>query len=73
MAQGEAESGLDLTISETIQSLVESYRQMTIPLERYLFLILLPASPFSLFRRSSPCCWINPLRSEHRFPCLDFW
>jgi len=48
MAQSEAENGLQLTISETIQGLVESYRQMTIPIERYLFFILLPSVAFFL-------------------------
>jgi len=48
MAQSEAENGLQLTISETIQGLVESYRQMTIPIERYLSFILLPSVAFFL-------------------------
>ena len=46
MAQSEAESGIELTITETVQSLLESYRQMTIPLERYLFFILIPSIVF---------------------------
>ncbi len=46
MASGEAENAIDLTIAETIQSLVDSYRRMPIPLERYLLLILLPSAGF---------------------------
>jgi flagellar protein FlaJ len=47
MAQSEAE-GLDLTITEFVQGLAESYRQMEIPLERYLTYILAPAVVFFL-------------------------
>ncbi|WP_284006923.1 archaellar assembly protein FlaJ [Haloarcula pelagica] len=47
MAQSEAE-GLDLTITEFVQGLAESYRQMEIPLERYLTYILAPSVVFFL-------------------------
>jgi len=46
MAQSEAEGGLEITITELIEGLIESYRYMTIPLERYLFFILLPSVAF---------------------------
>jgi len=72
MAQGEAESGLDLTISETIQSLVESYRQMTIPLERYLFLILLPAVAFFVISTVVALLLDQPLAVRAPIPLLGF-
>ena len=48
MAQSNPDSGIELTISETIQSLLESYRKMHIPMERYLLFILAPSAGFFL-------------------------
>jgi flagellar protein FlaJ len=46
MASSQAENRLPTTITETIASLVDSYGKMHIPLERYLFFILLPSGVF---------------------------
>ncbi len=46
MASQQAENRIPLTISETVESLVEAYGKMHVPLERYLFLILLPSGVF---------------------------
>jgi flagellar protein FlaJ len=43
------ESGrLNLTISETVQSLLESYRRMTMPMSQYIYFILVPSLAFFL-------------------------
>jgi len=46
MATEETESGVDLTVSGTVEGLAESYRQMHIPMGRYLTFILLPSIGF---------------------------
>lgn len=46
MASKGAENKLPLTITETVSSLVDSYGKMHIPLERYLFFILVPSGVF---------------------------
>ncbi|WP_340097855.1 archaellar assembly protein FlaJ [Salinibaculum salinum] len=40
------EGGLNLTVSETIQSLLESYRRMQMPIQQYLSFILIPSGAF---------------------------
>jgi flagellar protein FlaJ len=72
MAQSEAEGGLDLTITETIQGLVESYRQMTIPIERYLFFILPPAVGFFLLSVVPAFLLDLPLMIRAPIPLLGF-
>ncbi|WP_135305668.1 archaellar assembly protein FlaJ [Haloarcula amylovorans] len=72
MAQSEAENSLDLTISETVQGLVESYRQMTIPLERYLFFILLPSAGFFLLSVVAALLLDQPLMIRLPIPLLGF-
>ena len=37
---------LDLTLSETFQSLLESYRRMTMPMGQYIYFILVPSLAF---------------------------
>jgi len=72
MAQSEAESGLQLTISETVQGLVESYRQMTIPIERYLFFILLPSVAFFLISVVAAVFLNQPIMIRAPIPLLGF-
>ncbi|GGN99109.1 MULTISPECIES: archaellar assembly protein FlaJ [Haloarcula] len=72
MAQSEAESGIDLTITETVQSLVESYRQMTIPLERYLFFILLPSVAFFVVSTVAALLLDLPMTIRAPIPLLGF-
>jgi len=48
MATDEASSNLDLTVAETLESLLESYRRMTMPMGQYLTFILGPAAGFFL-------------------------
>ncbi|MBX0295499.1 archaellar assembly protein FlaJ [Haloarcula nitratireducens] len=72
MAQSEAENGLDLTITETVQGLVESYRQMTIPLERYLLFILLPSAGFFLLSVVAALFLDQPLMIRLPIPLLGF-
>jgi len=72
MAQSEAERGLQLTISETIQGLIESYRQMTIPIERYLFFILLPSVAFFLISVVAAVFLNQPIMIRIPIPLLGF-
>jgi flagellar protein FlaJ len=72
MAQGEAENGLDLTISETVQGLAESYRQMTIPVERYLLFILGPSAGFFLLSVVAALALDLPLAIKAPIPLLGF-
>ncbi|WP_225333132.1 archaellar assembly protein FlaJ [Halomicrobium urmianum] len=46
MASNDAENRLNLTASEFVESLVEAYQRMHIPLERYVLFILLPSGAF---------------------------
>jgi len=46
MASKEADNRLELTVSETVESLLEAYRKMPIPIEQYLRTILLPSIGF---------------------------
>jgi flagellar protein FlaJ len=72
MAQSEADSGLDLTITETVQGLIESYRQMTIPLERYLFFILVPSAVFFVLSTVAALLLDLPLMIRAPIPLLGF-
>ncbi|MFC6863602.1 archaellar assembly protein FlaJ [Halomicroarcula sp. GCM10025817] len=72
MAQGEAENGLDLTISETVEGLAESYRQMTIPIERYLLFILGPSVAFFLLSAVAALALDLPLAIKAPIPLLGF-
>jgi flagellar protein FlaJ len=72
MAQSEAEGGLDITVTETIEGLVESYRQMTIPLERYLFFILVPSVVFFLLSTVAALLLDLPLMIRAPIPLLGF-
>ncbi len=42
----EEKSGLSLTLSETLQSLLESYRRMQMPIQQYITFILIPSGAF---------------------------
>ncbi|WP_226011968.1 archaellar assembly protein FlaJ [Halomicrobium salinisoli] len=46
MASSDAENRLNLTASEFVESLVDAYQRMHIPLERYVLFILLPSGAF---------------------------
>src|SRR6056297_1921880 len=72
MAQSEADAGVELTISETVESLVESYRQMTIPLERYLMFILVPSVVFFLFSSVAALLLDLPMMIRAPIPLLGF-
>jgi len=48
MATEESSSGLDVTVSETVQSLLESYRRMQMPMGQYVTFILVPSAAFFL-------------------------
>ena len=72
MAQSEAESGLELTITETVESLLESYRQMTIPLERYLFFILVPSVVFFILSTVAALLVDLPMMIRAPIPLLGF-
>ena len=72
MAQSEAEGGLELTITETVEGLLESYRRMTIPLERYLFFILVPSIVFFLLSVVAAFLLDLPLMIRAPIPLLGF-
>jgi len=72
MAQSEAEGGIELTITETLQGLIESYRQMTIPLERYLFFILVPSIVFFILSSVAALLLDLPLMIRAPIPLLGF-
>jgi len=46
MATESADNSLDLTVAELVESLVDAYRKMDIPIRRYLTLILVPSAVF---------------------------
>jgi len=46
MATDDATTGLDLTLSETVESLIESYRRMEMPMGQYVPYILVPSAGF---------------------------
>ena len=46
MATDDATTGLDLTLSETVESLIASYRRMGMPMGQYVTYILVPAAGF---------------------------
>ncbi len=46
MASNDAENRLNLTASEFVESLVDAYQRMQVPLERYVLFILLPSGAF---------------------------
>ena len=46
MATEEDGGRLNLTVSETVQSLLESYRRMTMPMGQYIYFILVPSLAF---------------------------
>ncbi|WP_276273853.1 archaellar assembly protein FlaJ [Haloarcula litorea] len=72
MAQSEADSSIDLTITETVESLVESYRKMTIPLERYLLFILGPAVAFFVLSTVAALLLDLPVMVRAPIPLLGF-
>ena len=72
MAQSEADSGIELTITETFEGLIESYRQMTIPLERYLFFILVPSIAFFLLSSVAALLLDLPMMIRAPIPLLGF-
>jgi flagellar protein FlaJ len=48
MASSEADNRLALTVSESLESLLEAYRKMPIPIDQYVTRILLPSGGFFL-------------------------
>jgi len=72
MASNEAENSLDLTLSEIFDGLLESYRQMHIPLQRYLSFILLPAVGFFLVTLVIALVLDLPMMIRAPIPLLGF-
>mgnify|MGYP000014705640 FL=1 len=72
MASNEADNSLELTLSEIFSGLLESYRQMHIPLQRYLFFILVPAVVFFLFSAIVALVLDLPLMIRAPIPLLGF-
>jgi len=72
MAQSNPDSGIQLTISETIQSLLDSYQKMQIPIQRYLFFILVPSVAFFLFSILAAILLDVPLFIKLPIPLLGF-
>jgi flagellar protein FlaJ len=70
MATEEGDGGLDLTLSETIEGLVESYRRMHIPVERYVTLILLPSVGFVILTAVAALLLDLPLAIRLPIPLL---
>ncbi|WP_181684787.1 archaellar assembly protein FlaJ [Halorhabdus salina] len=64
------EASLDLTISGTIASLMDSYRRMGIPIQRYLLAILLPAFLFFVVTLGIALLAPLPLAISLPFPLL---
>ena len=69
MASEEADT-LDLTISGTVASLLESYRRMGIPVQRYLLGILVPAFVFFLVTVGVAIVAPLPVAIKVPFPLL---
>jgi flagellar protein FlaJ len=46
MSTDSSDATLDLTISENVQSLLKSYRQMQMPMGQYVSFILIPSIGF---------------------------
>lgn len=72
MASRETEETLSFTLSETIESLLESYQQMRIPLERYVVYVLLPASVFFVLSVLAASLIDLPLPLSIPIPLLGF-
>ncbi|WP_018256379.1 archaellar assembly protein FlaJ [Halomicrobium katesii] len=72
MASNEAENSLNLTLSEIFDDLLDAYRQMHIPLQRYLFFILLPAIAFFLLSAVAALVLDLPMMIRAPIPMLGF-
>jgi flagellar protein FlaJ len=72
MASKEAENRIPLTITETVESLVDAYSKMQIPLQRYLFFILVPSGVFFLLSVGVAVFLDLPLLIRAPIPLLGF-
>ena len=72
MASNEAENSLELTLSEIFSGLLESYRMMHIPLQRYLFFILAPSVAFFILSAIIALVLDLPLMIRAPIPLLGF-
>ena len=72
MASQEAQNRIPLTISETVESLLDSYGQMHIPLQRYLLFVLVPSAVFFVFSVLVALVVDLPLMIRAPIPLLGF-
>jgi flagellar protein FlaJ len=70
MATEEPFTGLNVTISETIQSLLESYRRMQMPMGQYITFILVPSAVFFLLSLLAALLLDLPLMIRLPIPLL---
>ncbi len=70
MATEESETTIDLSVSETVQGLVKSYRQMQIPTSKYLYFILVPSLGFLLLTAVAALLLDLPLMIRLPIPLL---
>lgn len=66
MSTDNSDATLDLTISENVQSLVKSYRQMQMPMGQYVSFILIPSTGF--FVVTLVLAFVLPMPLSVRFP-----
>ena len=66
MSTDSARATIDLTISENVQGLLESYRRMQMPMGQYVTFILIPSAAF--FVVSLVLAWVVPLHIATRLP-----
>jgi flagellar protein FlaJ len=72
MAAEESDTTIDLTISETVAGLVDSYRRMHIPMGQYVTFILLPALGFFVLTTVVALLLDLPLTIRLPIPLLGF-
>jgi len=70
MATEESEPTLDLSLSEFVEGLVESYRRMHMPIQRYVTFILLPSLGFFLLTTVAALVLELPLMIRLPIPLL---
>ncbi|MUV90374.1 archaellar assembly protein FlaJ [Halapricum sp. CBA1109] len=70
MASQESDATVDVTVSGTVAGLLDSYRRLDIPLQRYLFLILAPAFVFFLGTIAAAVVLNQPLFIRIPIPLL---
>jgi flagellar protein FlaJ len=66
----EEDDGIDLTVSETVEGLLESYRRMEMPMGRYVTVILIPSAGFFLLASIAAVLLDLPLLIRLPIPLL---